>query len=128
MSDQKFSVVRGSELGFARDGLRAQFEYGDLGIRAATDGRYHAHIVRPTGAGAPPIGRHIHDGIDFQMVYILKGSMKFLYEGEGEVTVSAGDCVLQPPRIEHTVLDWSDDLELLEITSPAGFKTEALGD
>ena len=35
--------------------------------------------------------------------------------------------VLQPPKIQHDVLEWSDDLELLEVTSPADFTSEALG-
>ena len=31
-----------------------------------------------------------------------------------------------PPEIKHGVLDWSDDLEMLEITSPAEYGTRAL--
>ena len=60
------------------------------------------------------------------MVFILKGGMRFWYEGEGEVIAREGICILQPPAIMHDVLEWSDDLELLEVTSPADFSTEAL--
>ena len=38
----------------------------------------------------------------------------------------AGTAWLQPPRIEHTVLDYSDDCELLEIILPAEFDTVEL--
>jgi quercetin dioxygenase-like cupin family protein len=122
---QKLSVVHAGDTKFEGGGLRAQFEYRDLGINQATGGKYQAHVVRAAG-GTPPIDTHTHNTIDFQLVYILKGSMKFWYEGKGEVTVAAGACILQPPGIKHTVLDWSDDLELLEVTSPGEFSTEML--
>jgi hypothetical protein len=37
-----------------------------------------------------------------------------------------GAAWLQPPRIKHTVLDYSDDCEVLEIILPAEFKTVEL--
>jgi quercetin dioxygenase-like cupin family protein len=57
------------------------------------------------------------------MVYVLKGWVRFHYEGVGEVTLRAGTCVNQPPGIKHTELGHSDDLELIEIVSPADFQT-----
>jgi hypothetical protein len=42
---------------------------------------------------------------------------------EGEHTFRAGDCVLQPPAIVHNELDCSDDLEVLEVYSPAVHQT-----
>jgi len=33
---------------------------------------------------------------------------------------------IQPPRIEHVVLDYSDDYEVLEVILPADFKTVEL--
>ena len=53
-------------------------------------------------------------------------SIKFTYEGHGEHTFGPGDCCLQPPGIVHNELECSDDLELLEITSPASYETVAL--
>ena len=66
---------------------------------------------------------HIHH-LDFQMIYILKGWVIFEYEGQGEVTFRAGSAALQPPGIKHREVSHSDDLELIEITSPAEFETE----
>jgi mannose-6-phosphate isomerase-like protein (cupin superfamily) len=57
------------------------------------------------------------------MVYILKGSVEFEYKGEGIFTLKQGDVVYQPAEIHHRELKHSDDLELIEITSPAEFKT-----
>lgn len=127
VQEQKFSVVHAEDGAFESGGLRAQFEYKDLGIRDATAGRYHAHIIKSTSGTGPEVGTHLHDSIDFQLVYVLKGWMRFWYEGQGEVTAKAGTCILQPPGIKHNVLEWSEDLELLEVTSPADFGTEQLG-
>jgi len=57
------------------------------------------------------------------MVYILKGWVRFEYEDAGEVELRPGDCVVQPPRVKHREIAHSDDLELIEITSPAEFET-----
>ena len=103
-------------------GLRAFFEYRDLGIAAATGGSYVAHVIRAVpGRHAEPTW-HVHD-LDFQMVYILQGWVVFEYEGQGEVTLRPGTCVLQPPGIRHREVRHSNDLELIEICSPAKFET-----
>jgi mannose-6-phosphate isomerase-like protein (cupin superfamily) len=57
------------------------------------------------------------------MVYVLKGWMRTSFEGVGERTLEAGDCMYQEPGIRHRVLDYADDLEVLEITIPAEFET-----
>ena len=58
------------------------------------------------------------------MIYVLKGWIKSEFEGEGTHVMKTGSCWLQPPAIKHTVLDYSDDCELLEIVMPADFATE----
>ncbi|PPR11798.1 MAG: hypothetical protein CFH41_00673 [Alphaproteobacteria bacterium MarineAlpha11_Bin1] len=126
MSNQKLSIVHVEDAKFVGDGMRKCFEYRDLGIRQATDGKFHAHVIRAIDREEEGIGLHRHNEVQFQMVYILKGSMRFWYEGKGEVVAKQGTCILQPPAVKHDVLDWSDDLELLEVTSPADFTSEAL--
>lgn len=118
----KFSFARAADAAF-EPGLRGFFEYRDLGIGAATGGRYHAHVIRATEATEGATGKHRH-GLDFQMVYILKGRASFWYEGEGTIELGPGDCVYQPPGIVHELVSCSDDLEMLEITSPEDFSTE----
>jgi mannose-6-phosphate isomerase-like protein (cupin superfamily) len=121
----RFSVVHAADSAFAGGGLRPVFEYRDLGIRAATDGRFGAHVIRARRRLGRPMGAHRH-AVDFQMVYILKGWARFHYAGAGEVTVRAGDCVHQPPGIHHDLLDYSHDLEMLEIVTPAEFATDSV--
>jgi hypothetical protein len=57
------------------------------------------------------------------MVYILKGWATFEYEGQGQRTLRAGDCINQVPLIKHREIECSEDLEILEIVSPASFET-----
>jgi quercetin dioxygenase-like cupin family protein len=120
---QSFSLSRAKGAKFRKDGLRAFFEYRDLGIRDATQGRFNAEVIRAgTVKDYTRAGRHYHK-LEFQLVYVLKGWVKFDYEGEGSFTLKAGDCVLQPSEIRHELTAFSTDMELLEVTSPADFKT-----
>jgi Cupin domain len=108
-------------------GLRRYAQYRDLGIAAATNGMVRAHVIKmvPPCDPAEVSKRHFHE-VDFQMVYVLKGWIKGEYDGAGVVTMREGSCWLQPPKIKHTVLDYSDDCELLEIIMPADFATVEL--
>ena len=40
-----------------------------------------------------------------------------------QFVMKEGSCWLQPPRIKHTVLGFSDDLEILEVIIPANYDT-----
>ena len=95
-------------------------------MSAATNGMVQAHVIRfvPPFKREEISKRHYHV-VDFQMIYVLKGWIKGEYEGN-VVTMREGSCWLQPPRIKHAVLDYSDDCELLEIVLPADFKTVEL--
>jgi len=102
--------------------LRSCFEYRDLGINEATGGLAMAHVIRALPGKHGGFGWHKHK-LEFQMYYVLKGWVKFNYDGVGEVVARAGSCVLQPPGIRHAELDHSDDVQILEITLPGKFKT-----
>ena len=107
-------------------GLRRYAQYRDLGIAKATGGLAQAHVIRLVPPCIPEevSKRHYHD-VDFQMIYVLKGWFKAEYDGE-VVTMREGSSWLQPPKIKHTVLDYSDDCEVLEIILPADFETVEL--
>lgn len=123
---QAFTVSHLREQDFDQ-GLRSYAKYRDLGIAPATGGMVQAHVIRmlppyrPEEVATP----HYHD-VDFQMVYVLKGWYKTEFEGEGVHTFHQGACWIQPPKIKHTVLGYSDDCELLEIVLPAEFETVTL--
>ena len=122
MTTQGFTVSHAGDARFER-GLRAFFEYRDLGIRQATQGRVEAHVIRAAAGQDFSSQPHRHD-TEFQLVYVLKGWIEFEYEGQGAVRLEAGSCVYQPPGIRHRELGHSDDIEMLEIVLPAGFATE----
>lgn len=83
-----------------------------------------SHIRIPQG-GPVPDYVHFHK-IHFQLIYCLKGEVTVVYEDQGPpFLLKAGDCVLQPPRIRHRVLESSDGLEVLEIGAPAEHETLA---
>ncbi len=117
-----FSVSHADSSSFVDDGLRPFFQYRDLGIRDATNGRVLAHVIRAKAGMTAKPERHWHE-VEFQLVYVLAGWITFDYEGVGEVTLRAGSCVHQKPGIRHTELGHSDDLELIEIVAPAAFRT-----
>lgn len=108
-----------------QEGLRAFFTYGDLGIAEATGGRFGAHVIRAIPGRHAEGQWHLHE-LDFQMVWVVRGWVRFEYEDIGEVTLTAGSSVLQPPRIRHREIAHSEDLELVEITAPAAFETRVV--
>jgi len=124
---QTFNVNHFRAEDFRTDGLRSYARYRDLGMSKATRGQLQAHVIRLIPPCDPAVvsKRHFHD-VDVQMIYVLKGWIKTEFEGQGEVRMGEGAAWLQPPRIKHTVLDYSDDCELLEIILPAEFKTVEL--
>ena len=123
---QRFVVSHLREADF-QTGLRTYAQYRDLGINQATDGMVQAHVIRfvPPCRPEEVSKLHYHE-VEFQMVYVLKGWIKSELAGQGAHTMRAGSCWIQPPRIAHKVLDYSDDCEVLEVILPADFPTVTL--
>jgi uncharacterized cupin superfamily protein len=124
---QRIAISHHREEDFKADGLRTYAHYRDLGIADATHGLAQAHVIRLIGPCNPAeVSKlHFHD-VEFQMVYVLKGWVKTYMEGQGETMMKEGSCWTQPPRIKHLIMDYSDDVELLEVILPAEFKTVEL--
>ncbi|MBW7963016.1 cupin domain-containing protein [Bradyrhizobium sp. BR 10261] len=124
---QRIAISHHREEDFKADGLRAYARYRDLGIANATHGLAQAHVIRLQGPCDPAeVSKlHFHD-VDFQMVYVLKGWVKTYMDGQGETMMQQGSAWTQPPKIKHMILDYSDDVELLEVILPAEFKTVEL--
>lgn len=121
MTTRGFVVTHAKDAKFER-GLRSFFEYRDLDVKRATDGRVVAHVIR-SAAGTDFSGQpHLHE-TTFQLVYVLKGWIEFEYEGQGSVRLVEGSCVHQPPGIRHREIGHSVDVELLEIVMPGDFRT-----
>jgi mannose-6-phosphate isomerase-like protein (cupin superfamily) len=124
---QRIAISHHRDEDFKADGLRAYAHYRDLGIAEASHGLAQAHVIRLIGPCNPAeVSKlHFHD-VEFQMVYVLKGWVKTYMEGQGETLMKEGSAWTQPPRIKHLIMDYSDDVELLEVILPAEFKTVEL--
>jgi hypothetical protein len=124
---QRIAISHHREEDFKADGLRSYAHYRDLGVAKASQGLAQAHVIRLIGPCNPAeVSKlHFHD-VEFQMVYVLKGWVKTYMEGQGETLMHQGSAWTQPPRIKHLIMDYSDDVELLEIILPAEFKTVEL--
>jgi quercetin dioxygenase-like cupin family protein len=97
---------------------RAGMLYRDL-IPDRLGGRYIASHIQIRDGGPVPDYVHFH-AIQFQIIYCYKGWVRVVYEDQGEPFVmQAGECVLQPPRIRHRVLEASPGLEVIELGVPA---------
>ena len=124
---QRVAISHHRDEDFKADGLRAYAKYRDLGVVEASGGAARAHVIRLIGPCNPDeVSKlHFHD-VDFQMVYVLKGWVKTYMEGVGETTFNEGSSWTQPSRIKHLIMDYSDNVELLEVILPADFKTVEL--
>lgn len=94
------------------------FEYRATGIGRATGGLAGAGIVRP--AVAPPengLGRH---RAELMFFFILQGTASLLGENEAGAPLKAGDALVIPAGHAFGFAGCSDDLEMLEVTLPAG--------
>jgi len=115
-------LERAAEAKFHREGMRAHSEYRDLGLAAATGGRYGLKHIRAIGK-FETTGWHWHD-MQAHFIYVLKGWITFRFEGvEGEVTLREGDSLSQPAGVPHNVISRSDDFEVLELNVPAEYGT-----
>jgi cupin domain len=124
---QRIAISHHRDEDFKADGLRAYAQYRDLGFADPTGGLAQAHVIRLIGPCDPAeVSKlHFHD-VEFQMVYVLKGWVKTYMEGQGESLMKTGSAWIQPPRVKHLILDYSDDAELLEVILPAKFRTVEL--
>jgi uncharacterized cupin superfamily protein len=116
-------IERAKDARFEREGLRADSEYRDLGLAAATGGRLGVKHIRAIGHFEQPTGWHWHD-MHAHFIYVLKGWISFRFDGvDEELTLRAGDSLSQPAGVPHNVVARSDDFEVIELNVPAEYGT-----
>ncbi len=103
-------------------GGRAGMRYRDL-IPDRWGGAFVvSHIHVPTGGPVPDYVHH-HDVVG-QLIFCHRGWVKVVYQDQGPpLTMYPGDLILQPPGIRHRVLESSEDLYVVELSSPATHRT-----
>ena len=97
---------------------RAGMQYRDL-IPGRLGGAVIASHIRIPKGGPVPDMVHFH-AVTFQLIYCCRGWFNLVYEDQGPpFRLEAGDCVIQPPKIRHRVLESSDNGEVIELGVPA---------
>jgi quercetin dioxygenase-like cupin family protein len=101
---------------------RAGMRYRDL-VPGGLGGFLSASHIRLDQGG--PVNDYVHfHEVRFQLIYCWRGWVRVVYEDQGAPFVlAAGDCVLQPPRIRHRVLESSPGCEVIEVSSPGEHET-----
>lgn len=119
----QFLITRAGDGPGAGEG-RAGMLYRDL-IPGRLGGRFIASYISIREGGPVADWTHFHK-IRFQMLVCRRGWARLVYEDQGPPFLfQAGDCVLQPPRIRHRVLESSAGFEVVEIGCPALHETLA---
>jgi hypothetical protein len=120
----KIAYSKLSDSKWEKKGLRGFLEYRDLGVAAASNGRFAATVGRALHAHRPGQEAPLHyHTIGFHFTYVLKGWMRTYYEGLGEVVLRAGDMVTYEGEIVQAHTEYSEDYEVLQVTMPADFPT-----
>lgn len=103
-------------------GRRPFFQYRDLGVTEGSSGAMRAQVTSAIRGMTEPTGWHYHE-CEAQFVYVLKGWVELDFEGGERIRVKAGESVFIPGGLRHNEIATSDDLELLEVSTPAHMGT-----
>lgn len=109
---------------YSGTGRRKFLQYRDVGLADATDQRFRVLGMRATGKNEET-GWHYHV-CDVQLVYVLKGWVELEFEGGRCERLVAGSFASIPGGTLHNERNLSDDLEVVEICSPADMGTVAV--
>lgn len=96
------------------------FEMRDTGISAATHDLVSVVVVRSSGKPTEIRTRH---NTELLFNFVLAGSMSLDCSDEKRRDLVAGDSYVIPADMSYTMSAFSEDLEILEVTSPADFNT-----
>ena len=92
------------------------FEMRDTGIGAATRSLVSVVAVRPVGEQGTAV---INQDTELLFGFVLVGSMSLESDGEERWNLAAGDSFTIPAELNSALSNFSNDLEFLEVVSPA---------
>jgi uncharacterized protein YjlB len=105
-------------------GRRPFFEYRNLGLEEATQGRMRGNLSSSIAGMPGPTGWHYHD-CEVQFVYLMRGTIEVEFEDGTVTTFRGGDAFLIPGGTRHNELHVSDDKVSIEICIPGQMGTVA---
>ena len=103
-------------------GRRDFFTYRDLAVKDASGGQMRAQLTKAKTGMTEPTGWHYHV-CENQFVYVLNGWVELEFEGSEMLRLGPGDTVYIPAGLKHNELRTSDDLEIIEISTPGEIGT-----
>jgi mannose-6-phosphate isomerase-like protein (cupin superfamily) len=103
-------------------GRRPFFQYRDLGLEAASNGRMRAYHSTAIAGMVEPTGWHYHT-CEMQFVYVLKGTIVLEFEDGTVGTFGPGDSFFVPGGVRHNEVFASEDKETLEVSVPGKIGT-----
>ena len=103
-------------------GRRSFFQYRDLGVKEASNGRARAVQSNSIAALLDPTGWHYHL-CDFQFLYVMKGYLTIEFDDGTVTTFGPGDSALIPGGVRHNEVYVSEDKELIEFSMPGEIGT-----
>ena len=103
-------------------GRRDFFTYRDLAVKDASAGQMRAQLTKAKTGMTEPTGWHYHV-CENQFVYVLNGWVELEFEGSEMLRLGPGDTVYIPGGLKHNELRTSDDLEIIEISTPGEIGT-----
>ncbi len=104
------------------EGRRDFFTYRDLAVKDASGGQMRAQLTKAKTGMTAPTGWHYHV-CENQFVYVLNGWVELEFEGSETLRLGPGDTVYIPGGLKHNELRTSEDLEILEISTPGEIGT-----
>ena len=106
-------------------GRRDFFTYRDLGVKEGSADKMRAQVTTAITGMTEPTGWHYHT-CDSQFVYCLKGWVELEFDNHPTVRVEAGDSIFIPGGCIHNELSASDDMQILEVSTPGEIGTVAV--
>lgn len=103
-------------------GRRDFFKYRDLGVMDASNGVLRAQTMTAIRGMTEPTGWHYHE-CDGQFVYVLKGWVDLEFETGDQLRINAGESLFIPGGMKHNEFGCSEDLDLLELSTPGEMGT-----
>jgi len=94
----------------------AGLEYRDTGINQASNGVASVIIARPTTDET--LSSQINHNADIYFAFVLNGGMDLEDENQATQKLHPGDAFVIPPQSPYKMSNFTNDLELLQVTLP----------
>ncbi|PCH96258.1 MAG: cupin [Bacteroidetes bacterium] len=100
------------------------FEFRDTGIEIATAGMVSVHVARVL-ENTKKTQTITHDA-DILFTFIMEGEMMLGADDREPIQLRNGEAFVIPPNFKYQLINWTEDLELLEVSLPGNYNTQTL--